>query len=87
VLSANRHTLPIRIATHGDRLCLRTLSHAYVDVHGNVAPCCAMRGMVMGNLLERSLPEIWNSERFERFFAGQEEVCAKCDALRSEHRG
>ena len=84
VLAINKPWWPVRVATHGGRLCLRTLYHVYVDVHGNVSPCCVLRRMIVGNLLEQPLTEIWNSRAMRRFFANQKEICAACDAWRIE---
>ena len=86
VASVNRRSLPVFLATRGDSVCLRTLYHVYIDVRGNVSPCCLMREAVMGNIMMQPLDQIWRSEKFTRFFREQGGVCGECDALRIRHR-
>lgn len=81
VFFLNQRSLPLQIASHWDRLCLRTLFHVYIDVRGNVTPCCMLRDKVMGNILNRSIKEIWRSDRFDRFFEEQNQICSGCDAF------
>ena len=54
--------------------CRRPWSLAYVTVHGNVLPCCIAPwitndydGIILGNLYEQSLEEIWWGERYRSF--------------------
>jgi MoaA/NifB/PqqE/SkfB family radical SAM enzyme len=61
--------------------CRRPWTLVYVTVHGNVLPCCIApwitthyAGIVLGNLFEQSLEEIWWGERYLGFR----------DALRTE---
>lgn len=82
VWSAIDHSLPMRLAGRFDTLCLRTDDYAYVDVEGNVTPCCSLRHARMGDLLERDLSAIWNDPAWDRFFARQQEACGSCDALK-----
>jgi MoaA/NifB/PqqE/SkfB family radical SAM enzyme len=86
VLAINAPSLPLRLATHDYRVCLRTLFHAYVDVDGNVAPCCKLRGVTFGNLAEKSLGEIWRSPAFARFFASPPDYCRQCDVFTREQK-
>lgn len=51
--------------------CVYLYGTLHVDYDGSVLPCCVGRA-VFGNLLESSLDEIWNNEKFvaaRRFFA------------------
>jgi radical SAM protein with 4Fe4S-binding SPASM domain len=62
---------------HGDRpwsACRRPWSLVYVTVHGNVLPCCIApwiteryEGIILGNLHQQSLEEIWWGERYLDF--------------------
>lgn len=54
--------------------CRRPWTLVYVTVHGNVLPCCIApwitghyEGIILGNLFERSLEEIWWGERYLGF--------------------
>lgn len=86
ILSINEPRLPIRLATHRDRLCIKTLHSAYIDVNGNVAPCCRLRSLSFGNLRDSSLREIWQSPAFVDFFDRQQEFCAGCDTFFQNYR-
>lgn len=54
--------------------CRRPWTLVYVTVHGNVLPCCIApwitedyHGIVLGNLFERRLTDIWWGERYVGF--------------------
>lgn len=79
ILSAIDHTPAMRLAGRFDARCLRTDNYAYIDLDGNVTPCCTLRHLAMGNLLATPLASIWEGERWRAFFA---ERCDGCDALR-----
>jgi len=79
--------------THADRpwsACRRPFSLVYVTVHGNVLPCCIAPfitqhydGIVLGNLFEQSLEELWWGEPYLRFreaiqTAAPPEPCRGC---------
>jgi MoaA/NifB/PqqE/SkfB family radical SAM enzyme len=80
--SVNDHGFTLRLASHRDSFCMRLDNFVYVDVSGNVAPCCLLRGHRMGNLVEQSLEEVWRSERFKKFYGPEvHPACAGCDAF------
>ncbi len=80
--SVNDHGALLRLASHGDRFCVRLDSYVYVDVEGNVAPCCLLRGVRLGNLVHQSLDEVWSSPAFKRFYGpGPHPACQGCDAF------
>jgi len=86
LLSINEPHPAIRLATHHDRLCLKTLNSAYIDVDGNVAPCCRLRSMSFGNLRERPLKDIWQTKPFVDFFDNQQAFCSGCDTFFQNYR-
>jgi hypothetical protein len=54
--------------------CRRPWTLVYVTVHGNVLPCCIApwitdhyESIVLGNLFERSLDDIWWGRRYVGF--------------------
>jgi len=63
------------IAVKGDspwRGCMRPWSLMYITANGTALPCCIspfaaadFQGIVLGNVLEESLPEVWNGERYQ----------------------
>lgn len=81
--SVNDHGPFMRLASRADRFCVRLDSYIYVTVAGQVAPCCLLRDVRLGDLTRQSLGEVWSSPEFRRF-AGPEphEACRGCDAFR-----
>lgn len=67
-----------------DTWCYRFQDFIYINVNGNVHPCCFSEEQVMGNLLEQNLSEIWRGNRFNHLRRNQESFsyCRKCDFLR-----
>jgi radical SAM protein with 4Fe4S-binding SPASM domain len=81
------------VPTHADQpwsACRRPWNLVYVTVHGNVLPCCIApwitqhyTGIILGNLFQQSLAEIWWSERYLAFrrdiqTAAPPEPCRGC---------
>lgn len=80
--SVNDHGPLLRMASRGDRVCVRLDDYIYVDVHGNVAPCCLLRDERLGNLLEEPLEAIWSSPACRRFQEPRRHpACEGCDAF------
>lgn len=83
VRSVNRQPFALRLATHFDRICMRTDDSVYITVDGTVTPCCNLREYAIGSLSASGmdLSAAWNSPAEIEFFADQSSVCGKCDAL------
>jgi MoaA/NifB/PqqE/SkfB family radical SAM enzyme len=81
VFSINYKSALLQIATHDDKLCPRTDNFIYLDVSGNVLPCCNLRKHRMGNISSMSTQQIWKDHKFDCFFENQYKVCNRCDAL------
>ena len=74
------------------RACRRPWSLMYVTANGNVLPCCIApftgahyEGMVLGNVFEETVEQIWNGARYQSWRAGMleerpPEACAGCGA-------
>ena len=74
------------------RDCRRPWSLMYVTANGNVLPCCIApftgahyEGMVLGNVFEETVEQIWNGARYQSWRAGMleerpPEACAGCGA-------
>ncbi|UCD58686.1 MAG: radical SAM protein [Candidatus Hydrogenedentota bacterium] len=78
----NDPSLPMKLASHRDKICLRTDNHAYIDLDGNMTPCCKLREQVAGNMLGEPIEKLWNSPVFKRFREGQPGICRGCDVLK-----
>ncbi|MBI3599470.1 MAG: SPASM domain-containing protein, partial [Nitrospinae bacterium] len=85
VFFINQQGMLLQMAGHFDRLCFRTVDHVYVNVKGDVTPCCNLRKMKMGNLLNDNIEKIWHGKTFKKFRANQIKVCKDCDALKRKH--
>lgn len=82
----NEHNLFLRLLTRGDKLCLRPDDYIYIDLEGNVTPCCSLRYFRVGNLLEENLEKIWNGKKIQQFRKKQSIICRDCDALSFKHK-
>jgi radical SAM protein with 4Fe4S-binding SPASM domain len=67
--------------------CTRLMKHAYILFNGDMVLCCTdyYKTMVLGNVAETSLHEVWNSERavgirrnFLRGDLSENPLCANC---------
>ena len=65
----------------GGRYCPKPFNHVYVNVKGDVTPCCSLPKLALGNLMNATLSDIWQSERFRRFRRSQRAICQGCDML------
>ncbi|MBW1855197.1 MAG: SPASM domain-containing protein [Deltaproteobacteria bacterium] len=64
------------------KYCLRLYDYVYVNQKADVTPCCGMPGYKVGNLLEKSLGEIWKSKEFYHFREHDNKICGRCDLWR-----
>jgi len=85
VFFINLQGILLQMAGHFDKLCFRTVDHVYINVKGDVTPCCNLRKMKMGNLTKEDINEIWHGKMFKKFRANQLKVCKGCDALKRKH--
>jgi len=67
----------------GGQHCLRVYNYIYVNIKGEVTPCCALPLWSVGNLLQEDLQTIWQSEKLQKFreHEYQRKICGKCDVL------
>lgn len=74
--------------------CPMAFTTMAVRCNGDVSPCCVdyIGGTNLGNIEERSMSEIWHSDRWYEFQKIQLEnrkkenySCARCDIYRSDH--
>jgi len=66
--------------------CLAGIAYFTVDPWGNVRPC-NHAPLIVGNLLEQSVEEVWNSEGMQQWRAMIPEQCRGCVALPKCHGG
>lgn len=67
----------------GGRYCLRVYNYVYINLDGEVTPCCGLPLWSVGNLLKEDLKTIWQSKKFNKFrqHEFQRKICGKCDVL------
>lgn len=61
------------------RYCLRLYDYLYINLKGEVTPCCSLPLYSVGNILKEDLKDIWNGERLKKFRRRQREICGSCD--------
>lgn len=87
VYCLNDHAWILKVATHDDALCLKTDNSVYIDVRGNITPCCNLRDLSFGNVESATVAEVWRGVGFRGFFKDQRPACGGCDALQARHFG
>ena len=69
----------------GNSFCYRQWSRIDITPDGDVTPCILYPDLIVGNLKQQSVMEVWNSPAFAKFrqFRRKEvlPICAKCNAL------
>jgi MoaA/NifB/PqqE/SkfB family radical SAM enzyme len=71
-----------------DSYCVRLLDYPYITLQGDVIPCCVLQDITFGNLLEKSMDEIWTGEAICDFRRNHDSTptCSTCDNMRLKHR-
>lgn len=80
------------------RMCMRPWMDSFVDVFGNLYPCCLvtqrnedMSNFVLGNLLEQRFEDIWNNETYQQLRSDMAHptrippICDGCVMLKKEN--
>ena len=61
------------------RYCLRLYDYLYVNLKGEVTPCCSLPLYSVGNVLKEDLGTIWKSEELKDFRKEYKRICGACD--------
>jgi MoaA/NifB/PqqE/SkfB family radical SAM enzyme len=61
------------------RYCLRLYDYLYINVRGEVTPCCSLPLYSVGNILKEDLGAIWGGKRQMEFRKKQKKICGECD--------
>ena len=85
VASANDQNLLVRMAGHFDRFCLRLDNYLYINVDGEITPCCSMPRYRLGHIDEDDILAVWEGESLADFRRRHNELCGKCDTLKYNH--
>lgn len=80
VSCVNQMGMLARIATRNDRLCPYFVDAIYINVNGDVSPCCQLRDTSFGNLNRDPLDSIWR-EGFQAWRRDPSRWCGDCDAM------
>lgn len=72
-----------------DRHCIRLHDFIYINVDGDVNPCCALVDYRMGNLCEEGVDQIWRNERYNNFRKIYHKApwCSRCDFAKLKQIG
>jgi MoaA/NifB/PqqE/SkfB family radical SAM enzyme len=67
----------------GRSICPQLLEYAYVTIDAKVTPCCHLPRLVLGDLREETLPEIWCNDSYKTFrkIYKTTETCRNCRLL------
>lgn len=61
------------------KYCLKTYTYVYINLNGDVTPCCGLPLHKVDNILQKGLKDIWHGKNFIEFREKQHEICGKCD--------
>lgn len=72
-----------------DRRCIRIRDFSYVNVQGDVRPCCALAGHEVGSLIESPMEEIWRNDIYSTFRKKHDKIpwCRRCDTFTLRQKG
>ena len=62
-------------------VCPKLFSSCYVNINGEVTPCCSLPHLIMGDLRKEELTSIWKNKKFNRFRRNYKNYCAGCETL------
>lgn len=65
-----------------NKWCPRLYDFAYVTIDGKVTPCCALPRFIIGDLMQQSIEEIWNSKQMQHFRENHIDICRDCDVFK-----
>lgn len=72
----------LKFLSREGKVCLRLDDYAYLNVKGEITPCCNLRTLSGGNILEKPLSKIYHSENFQKLRKNLDHpVCRRCDAV------
>lgn len=82
IASVNDHDFLMKMAAHNDQFCMRLDDYVYIDVHGQVAPCCLLRSHTVGSIQKTPLKEIWQGPELKKFYGPKlPSECSGCDSF------
>jgi len=61
------------------RYCLRLYDYLYINLRGEVTPCCSLPLYSAGNILNEDLKSIWEGEQLKEFRNVYKRICGACD--------
>jgi MoaA/NifB/PqqE/SkfB family radical SAM enzyme len=61
------------------RYCLRLYDYLYVNLKGEVTPCCSLPLYSLGNILKEDLGAIWEGKSLNDFRKEHKKICGQCD--------
>lgn len=64
-----------------NKSCVRLYDFIYINVDGDVNPCCAIVDYKIGNMCNDNLQQIWKSEKYDYFRKNYDKFswCSRCD--------
>ena len=65
-----------------DKFCLKNFDSCYININGDVTPCCELPKKSFGNVKQGNLIRIWRSEPYQSFRKGFPSDCTNCDGIK-----
>ena len=65
-----------------DKFCLKNFDSCYININGDVTPCCELPKKSFGNVKQDNLIDIWRSEPYQSFRKGLPSDCTDCDGIK-----
>lgn len=63
-----------------DKQCFKLFNQAYINVNGDLTPCCSLPNYKIGSILEEPIKDIWKNKKFQHFRKNWSRICSSCDA-------
>lgn len=63
-----------------EKFCSKLFTDVYINIKGELTPCCVLRNYKIGSLLEEPISDLWENIKFQSFRKNWKNVCQKCDA-------
>jgi MoaA/NifB/PqqE/SkfB family radical SAM enzyme len=65
-----------------DKFCLKNFDSCYININGDVTPCCELPKKSFGNVKNDNVVSIWRSEPYQSFRNGFPSDCTNCDGIK-----
>lgn len=61
------------------KYCLKLYNEAYINIKGDLTPCCKLTSYKIGSVLEEPILNLWKNKKFQSFRKNWKSICKDCD--------